>query len=207
MSKEPMRGNQLGQALSRALNTTVIPKAKNPPFVAAQVDERALLDDLRTWLARLAAGERVPTLQMTPTAKMPGHRRQEIVDRLKARGFITVKTGAFGGAMATQRLIDAGREDISDAALRAIALADISEEEQASAALSPNVVEEVVVENAATSEDYAPSPLPPHGGKARDDAFVANVRNWLLRGLDGGKVRTGQMSSEGASYPDRQAPA
>lgn len=196
-TKTSLRGNQLGQALARAMNTTVLP-AKNPPFVAAPVDEAALLREIRTWFARLVAGDTVPARN---ELNLPGHRRQVIVDRLKARGLIVVKTGAFGGATATPKLVELAREDIDDDGLRAIALVDLSDEERESALVVDDVdKQEEVVGVVDGNEGYMPDPLPPYAGPERDARFVADVREWLRRAVDGGMVRSGQMARVGTVY-------
>jgi hypothetical protein len=181
----PMRGNQLAAALSKAgvVKNDVDP-TKNQPFTPAEVDEKALLRDLRDWLARMVAGERVSTSKISDAA--PRSWLRDIVGRMKARGYVTIKMGSGGGSVATSKLVDLARTDVSDATLRAIALEDLSDDEWLAAeqyGVIPGMVE----------RQAAPERNMPAQGQERDQLFVESLRNWLLRGTHGEKLHARHM--------------
>ena len=112
---QPLRGNQLAAALSKAgvvQNDVPVGQVAPAPapsgrtggvrevdgrtlFAPAEIDEAKVLPELRAYLALLVAGERVSVGVMTPN--LPKHRRWAVTSRLKARGLIGVKHGSDGG--------------------------------------------------------------------------------------------------------------
>jgi hypothetical protein len=207
----PLRGNQLAQALAKS-GVVEEPKPKPNPY-----DQDVLLSDLRHWFARLVVGsERVPTSQMTPTASLPGYRRQQIVDRLKARGLIVVKEGSTGGAIATLKLKELARTDVTDGSLVAIALTDLTEEERQILRREPGfdadefrfapppADDETANENVVDNDDDIPPPMRrkshppapiPRSKAARDAKLLADVRLWLDLGARGEKLRIAHISN------------
>ena len=186
---KPLTGNQIALALQKALvvplpkpEPTPAPEPEEEPDVqeaepveSAPADDAAVLSDLRVWLARLVAGERVPTMLVTD--RISEHRRHHIVDRFKTAGFITIVRGRHGGAIANPSLVELARSDISDEELRTIALKDADD-------LPPTdpVPEDV---------DHEMSGRP---------AFLARVRRWLQRGIGGENLQVSQIGNSGNTY-------
>lgn len=180
-SPQPLRGNQLAAALSKSgVLKNDVPVVHGPPapapsirgggprevegrtlFVPAEIDESKVLPELREYLARLVAGERVSISAMTPS--LPKHRRWSVTSRLKARGLISVKHGVDGGAFATSKLIDLARRDISADELRELTLEDPPPEEVVSTEATTTVVD---------IQDTA--------------AVVASIRAWLMTNVERG---------------------
>lgn len=209
----PLRGNQLAQALAKS-GVVEEPKPKTIPY-----DNDVLLSDLRHWFARLVVGgERVPTGQMTPNAQLSGNRRQEIVDRLKARGLIAVKEGAGGGVTATTKLKELARTDVTDGQLVAIALTELTEEERQIHQREPGFEDDEMRFTApvddeeptkdpakvADNDDGVPPPMRrkphppvpiPRSKAARDAKLLADVRAWLDRGASSEKLRISHISN------------
>jgi hypothetical protein len=209
----PLRGNQLAQALAKS-GVVEEPTPKLIPY-----DHDMLLADLRHWFARLVVGgERVPTSQMTPTANLSSHRRQEIVERLKTRSLIVVKEGAAGGATATSKLKELARTDVTDGEIVAFALTDVTEEERQilkrepgfdldEFRFTPPPVDESTEkepEKVADNDDDVPPPMRrkshpptplPRSKAARDAKLMADVRVWLDRGARGEKLRIAHISN------------
>lgn len=171
-----LRGNQMAEALASA---GLVKKPEPPP-----VDERALLADIRAWLARLVAGQRVPSGEMSPRLQSKD-KRQEIVNRLKERGLITVKTGMGGGAMASQRLVELARVNIGDDELRVLTMQDVSEDERATVERELSVPRPVVETAPGPARRVSRYPALPEDKLARDAEIVNRVRAWLENGAGG----------------------
>jgi hypothetical protein len=161
-NNRPLAGNQLAQAL-RVAGVVAPAYEQEPVRVDANdkfaVDEAIVLPELREWLARLVAGEHVPKREMA--LSMQDWRKQDVLNRLKAQGLIEVKVGPHGGAMATPKLIEMARTDISDDDLRRRALTDVGADEV----------------SGGSSRD------------SNRHKFAQDIYAWLLRGARGDELR------------------
>jgi len=173
---KPLAGNQLAAALSKAgvvqndvpvepRGRVVQPKARVVLPASWQFDEKIVLPELRDYLARLVAGARLPKAEMG--VSLADWQCGEINRRLKARGLLDIKMGHYGGAMATPRLVELARTNITDAELRRLTLTEVPDDE--------------VVQ--------AEAPTIPASSIENRQAIVRNIYAWLRRGMDGQQLR------------------
>jgi len=192
---QPMRGNQLGEALANAgLIKKGNPNAGQGKFVPTPIDEPTVLRDVRAYLARLVAGDRMVAMQITTHA--PTSQRAKMVRRLKDRGLLTAKEGNAGGVAATQKLVSLAHADVDDEELRRLVLTDLDDEEWDQPA--PEAPEPTQPER-LRREPVEPLAPMPRGIEARNAEMIRRMRAWLYRGMDGEQLRISRIAGPGAS--------
>ena len=128
MHHEPMRGNQLAEALRKSMSTsepTETVAASGPTTARDAASIRAqIVADARVWFGMLVTSNS-PSASRLLTSQMSMASVHGMVRRLRDRGLVLVVGGSGGGVVATDKLRALAQHELSDATIVAWLTEDV----------------------------------------------------------------------------------